>query len=689
MRQPKGTHTVSPRPLGRFTAAGSGLLLAAALVACTPHPSPEVAVRSFLLAWQDGDHETAAAYTDGDPAQVSAALTDMREQLDLASLRFQLGPISREGDSAQAEFGVNADLGIGDPTWNYTGRMPLEWGPDGWLISWSTSVLHPDLSEEERLAVSYESQERGQILDREGEPLVTADSVTAFGVYPADMEDKEAGVTQLAELLDEDPDPLLNRVRSAPPEQFQPLVLMRGSSVDETLLSEASRISGVDTQEVQVNLTPSVSPFLLGEVAGTAEHRVSSRVPGSYQAGDTVGLNGLQNIFQHELAGSGTTQVVSLDQDGQVTDVLQAWEGSLSGAIDTTLDLDVQRAAENALTTVPGNGYLVAVDTGSGEVLAAASASGSTADDNAFTGSYLPGSTFGMVTALAALESGAATPESEVPCGYSAEIGGRTFVNPGGGALLDQATLARNITFSCNVGFAGLGAEVGPEAIAETAGRVGIGAEWQLPVPASSGSVAVEEGEENVAAAMIGEHGVRVSPLSMALVAAAVADGTWNAPALVPEEGPDPIGAATLDDAHLEVVRTGLRDAVTNRMPELLATGGEVYGQAARVEQGDTSLHWFVGYKDDVAFAVLAEADPATTLVSQHAVNAAGSFLDGMANGVPEGAPAGPTTGEQVPGGPTTTEGVGLPSEQTDPTQTGPTGPTNQADLTGTEETGW
>ncbi len=408
---------MSPRPLGRITAAGSGLLLAATLAACTPHPSPEVAVRSFLLAWQDGDHATAATYTDGDPEQVAAALTDMHEQLDLASLRFQLGPISREGESAEAEFGVNADLGIGDPTWNYTGHMTLEWGPEGWKIAWAPSVLHPDLSEEERLAVSYESQERGQILDRDGEPLVTANSVTAFGVLPGEMEDKEAGVTQLAEILEEDPDPLLNRVRSAPPEQFQPLVLMRGSSVDETLLNEASRIPGVDTQEVQVNMTPRVAPFLLGEVAGTAEHRVSSRVPGSYQAGDTVGLSGLQNIFQHELAGSGTTQVVSLDGSGQITDVLRAWEGERSGAIDTTLDLGVQLAAQSALDTLPGNGYLVAVDTGSGEIMAAASASGSTTDDGALTGSFTPGGTFTMVSTLAALESGAAAPDDVVPCG--------------------------------------------------------------------------------------------------------------------------------------------------------------------------------------------------------------------------------------------------------------------------------
>lgn len=627
---------MSPRPTGRrLAAAGSALLLVAALAACTPHPSPEVAVRSFLLAWQGGDHAEAARYTDGEPEEVERALTDMKEQLDLASLRLGLGPISREKENATAEFSVHADLGIGDPTWDYTGRMPLTWGPDGWKITWSSGVLHPDLGADERLAVSYETQERGQILDRQGRPLVTSDRVSAFGVVPADMEDKEAGVTELAELLDENPDPLLNRVRSAPPEQFQPLVLMRNSSVNSSLLADVRRISGADVQEVEINLTPAAAPFVVGEVAGTAEHRVSSRVPGTYQAGDTVGLSGLQNIFQHELAGSATTQVVTLDAAGEVTGVLESWEGDRSGGIDTTLDSDVQWAAENALTGMPGDAYLVAVDPGTGEILAAANASGNTGDDGAFTGSYKPGGTFGVVAAMAALESGAATPNSEVPCGPSVEIGGRTFTNPSQGSLTFDPSLVRNIAFNCNVGFASLGGEVGAQAITDAALRLGIGQDWRLDVPASAGEVEIGGEDAELASAMIGEHGVRVSPLAMALVAGAVADGSWHPPRLV---SGDAAAGTALDETGLQVVREGLREAVVQRMPELtLGVGeGEVYGQAVRTEQGDTALHWFVGYQGDVAFAVLAEVDPAQTLWSQYAVTGAQAFLSGLANGVPE-----------------------------------------------------
>src|SRR5699024_11468069 len=141
---------------------------------------------------------------------------------------------------------------------------------------------------------------------------------------------------------------------------FQPLVLMRDSNVDANLLREAGKIPGVDTQEMEINMTPEVAPSLVGEVAGTAEHRVSARVPGPYQAGDTVGLSGLQSIFQHELAGSATTQVVSLDESGEIIYVLESWEGERSGQIETTLDAEVQHAAETALGRLPSTGSPVA-----------------------------------------------------------------------------------------------------------------------------------------------------------------------------------------------------------------------------------------------------------------------------------------------------------------------------------------
>src|SRR5690606_40100096 len=121
----KGFTRVSPRHFRRIIAAGTGVVAAAALAGCASQPRPDVAVRTFLLDWQAGDYASAASFTDGDPGEVAVALKEAHDQLDLAGGRFGLGPLGQDGDTAVSEFEVQADLGIGDPVWKYTGRMEI------------------------------------------------------------------------------------------------------------------------------------------------------------------------------------------------------------------------------------------------------------------------------------------------------------------------------------------------------------------------------------------------------------------------------------------------------------------------------------------------------------------------------------------------------------------------------------
>ncbi|PSK97148.1 cell division protein FtsI/penicillin-binding protein 2 [Murinocardiopsis flavida] len=633
-----------PRHLLRVAAAVCGTAMVAVTAGCAAEPSPEIAVRSFLIEWQSGRYDEAARYTNGSAGGVAAALEDVHDQLDLAALRLGLGRIEKDGDTATAEFSLQADLGIGDPVWNYTGSMPLERSAQGWAIDWSPSVVHPDLGAGERMAVSYDVPDRGQIFDRSGTPLVGKSKVTAFGVRPSGMDDKEDGVSRLAKLLGEDPDPLLNRVRSAPSEEFQPLVLMRRKDVDKSLLADAKRIPGVQTAEIGMQLNPKAAGALVGEVAGTAEHKVSSRVSGPYQAGDTVGLSGLQSVYQQRLAGTATTKVVSLDEKGDQTDVLKEWPGVESGSLKTTVDAKAQKAAEKSLADTPGRAYLTAVHAPTGEVLAAAGRPNRFDNDGAFTQEYLPGETFTMITAASMLGGDGLKTDGRVPCPQQRKVGDRTFTNPSNGALggapdnpYADPDMERNFAFSCATSFASLADKADPEKLARTAADFGVGADWRLSVPTFSGEVdlGADPSKGDLAAVMVGSDGVKVSPLTMALAAGAVADGTWHAPELVAgsdrrEHGEE---GAALDPAMLKDLRAMMRASVENGSATGVEGSGQdpVYAQTGTAEQNidgkKVSVQWFVGYQGDVAFAAAAEVDPAVRLMNQHAVDAAGTFL--------------------------------------------------------------
>ncbi|GAA4893002.1 penicillin-binding transpeptidase domain-containing protein [Streptomonospora salina] len=667
---------MSPRRLRRLLAAGTGIAVAAAVSGCTTQPSPEVAVRNFLLKWQAGDYSAAAAYTDGDTDTIAGTLEDTRRQLDLAGLRFSLGPVSQDGDSATAEFDVQADLGIGDPVWKYTGSMPLKEEPRGWVVQWDPSVVHPDLGADERIAVSYDVPDRGEILDRNGEPLVGTTEVTAFGVVPADMSDMDRGVARLAELLDENDGPLLDRVRSAPPEEFQPLVLMRAGEVGGDLRDRATSIPGVDTRKLDMRLRPRTAAPFVGEVAGTAEHNVSSRVAGTYQAGDTVGLTGLQNIFQQRLAGTATTKVVTLDGAGEQTGVLNSWPGLQSGSLETSLDVRVQEAGQAALDTLPERGYMVALDAGTGEVLASVGTGGND-DDGAFTAEYRPGGTFSIVSYTAALQGGAYSPDDRMACDNQTSVGGRTFTTPNNTGLSGMPDLATDFSYSCTTAFAQMSEKVGAEAITSAARDFGIGGDWRMAVPASSGSFTAPDTAGEAAAAMAGSDQVRVTPLSMALAAGAVRDGTWHPPKLVSDDEAAELagGSSTELDADAvgqvqEMMRSAVEVSAVNADVGTEPVHGQVANTTQQVRGDETAVQWFVGYQGDLAFALVAEVDPSIQLWEQYAVDATGAFLqqlpygyveelgeqgDSQAGAAGTGAedPAGQAGGES-PGAPTT-----------------------------------
>ena len=159
----------------------------------------------------------------------------------------------------------------------------------------------------------------------------------------------------------------------------------------------------------------------------------------------------------------------------------------------------------------------------------------------------------------------------------------------------------------------------------------GIGSKWQLPLQAFSGSVPAATSDGQLAGETIGQ-GVQVSPLSMALIAAEVDSGSWRSPVLVTNP-PDGIASARapLTPGALTSLRALMREAVTSGSARSAnVAGAPVYGQTALVESGSGRStqwqSWFVGYRGDVAFAVLASSQSPQISASI----LAGQFLTGL-----------------------------------------------------------
>ncbi|MEU7897019.1 penicillin-binding transpeptidase domain-containing protein [Nonomuraea sp. NPDC049152] len=355
-----------------------------------------------------------------------------------------------------------------------------------------------------------------------------------------------------------------------------------------------------------------------------------SRIDGTDAPGSIQQLvDGLKETYKDRLTGSSSTKL-NLYQDGKLVDTV-AEKGATEGKpLRTTIDLRVHRAGADALDGVTKPASLVALRPSTGEILAAVNKPGGF--NRALLGKYPPGSTFKVVTA-SALVAGGVAPDKTVKCPPEQSIGGFPFHNAG---FHDYGTLSFRDAFahSCNTTFGAMAvSSLNGGRLGEVAASFGFGAPIMPGVPAVRAEYPDPKDDTDLASASIGQGRVLASPLSMAAVAAAIANGTWRPPRLVPADlvpaggsAPrklEPKVVSALRDLMPAVISEGTAQAVRFPAGSAGKTGTAEYGSGKE----PPSHSWFVGYHGDLAFAVIVEGAGAGAAV---AAPVAARFLDNL-----------------------------------------------------------
>ena len=328
-----------------------------------------------------------------------------------------------------------------------------------------------------------------------------------------------------------------------------------------------------------------------------------------YQAGDLVGDGGIEQAYQPQLAGRPSL-TIQIAGPGQRTGATAARFAAVPGKpVQTSIDMQDQMAASaavsSALTSKPVD--MVVVQPSTGKVLAVVERPGGF--DRALAGIFPPGSTFKVVTASALAQRGM-TPSSPVQCPSTVDLGGRTFHNDAN-EQLGSTNLQTAFAVSCNTTFAMLASQrLGGAALAAMAATFGFNASPDLGIPATLGHFSTPHQPVDLAADAFGQGTDLVNPLSQATVAAAIEDGSWRPPLLV--TSPMPRQAARphqLSPGILATLRPMMRAVVTSGTAAGVGFGPGVYGKTGTAQYGNgTQSHgWFIGYRGDLAFAVLVE----------------------------------------------------------------------------------
>ncbi|MCW2934655.1 MAG: domain protein transpeptidase [Actinomycetia bacterium] len=588
--------------------------------------SAEPVVQSFLQDWQQGHYTAAAELTSGQTSLVSSQLAGAGRNLNATGMFFSLSSVSQHGNTAEAEFNATVDLADGQLQWKYQGHFGLVSKDGRWIVNWTPSAIEPSLGTGDRLAVVTTFSPRGQVTDSAGQSLIDESPVFHVGVYPGQLSDTRVTAADLARVTGLNSTQVLGQISSAPPHRFLSMLTLDPNSFAR-LWPSLSHIRGLTWQSAQERLFNSDTDDAVGEVG--AENSLRLRDEGAgYQPGATVGLSGLEATDQDSLAGSPSVAVIVVNSRGQKVASLQSWRGVPGKPLKTTINGQLQATATRSLASLPASAGIVAVDAATGHIVALAGhevkdaplPSGGLVDSR-----IQPGIAFTVVSAAALLSNGL-TATSPLPCQNVANVGGQTFTySPGQSS---SATLASDFASGCGTAFATVSLRLTQASLAAAEKAFGVEAPWGLRVPAFSGSVsAASTSEAGLASQAIGGGGVLMSPLGMALIAADVDSGVGHTPALLPGDRstawPVPLSASELTS-----LRGLMRDAVQSGPARVANVPGvPVYGQAGVVQTGANDyLSWFVGYRGEMAFAVVEEGHTQ----AQAAAALAATFLRSM-----------------------------------------------------------
>ncbi|WP_113702668.1 penicillin-binding transpeptidase domain-containing protein [Nonomuraea lactucae] len=368
----------------------------------------------------------------------------------------------------------------------------------------------------------------------------------------------------------------------------------------KTRWPERAKITDADGGRIDTGTVGGSVQQLVGYLDKATKKDVAS-LGASYKTGQSIGRAGLQATFQKQLAGTPATEI----QVGGKT--LHTIEGTAGKELRTSLDPGVQAAAIAAVKNVEKPTALVAIEPGTGEILAVVNSQGGF--NRALDGRYAPGSTFKAVTAIGLLAEGV-SPRETVTCPKYATVGGLKIRNSDK-AEYGSLSFLDSFAHSCNTTFAPLAERhLGADKLLATAEKVGFNQPLAIGVPATKASFPRAQSGAELAAESFGQARITASPLSMASVAAAIADGTWRPPTLVPgrkqKVAEQPLPDGVKDDLHAmmaAVVTKGTAKAAGLPAGTRGKTGTAEYGTGEKLD----SHAWFMGFKGDVAFAVVVE----------------------------------------------------------------------------------
>lgn len=439
---------------------------------------------------------------------------------------------------------------------------------------------------------------RGWIVDRHGKPIALNRPDYRLELRPAEVEDLDATLIAIRAVIDIDlAEDARIRNDCATQPSFMPVVVRQNLSWPEFSACNVrlATLPGVTPVQSFSRFYPEADRFahLIGYVgAPTPEQYREERNPLLIYPGFRIGKDGIERFSDKRLRGAAGSARVEVTARGELVRELGTKPDTPGETLRLTIDRDLQSYAARRLGD--NSASVIVMDCITGDILCMVSMPAY--DPNIFSrrvpsklwnalqkddhtpllnksamGLYPPGSTFKMVTTLAALQAGV-DPGESVGCSGKYRLGNNTWhchARRGHGGV----NMHRALPLSCDTYFYVMGRRVGIDAIAAMARRLGLGQTYPLPLPGQAKGIVPDKAwkqrryqqnwrEGETLNASIGQGYIVTNPLQLAVMTARLASGREVMPRLI-ADGPAPdFPSLGIPDWQLELVRQGMVDVV-------------------------------------------------------------------------------------------------------------------------------
>ncbi len=427
---------------------------------------------------------------------------------------------------------------------------------------WRLQIVGVDsyrqLAEANRVRKQPVRAPRGKIFDRDGHILVDNYPSVSCYLLREQVKDLNADIPLIARGLDlpvEQIQATLRRYQSSP--SYDSIPLKQDITPDEQAFIEAHRneLPELETVDDQRRLYPhdGFAAHLIGYVGEVSEQDLNSAKFEFYEPGDVVGKSGVEEAYDSWLRGTDGSRDVVVNSRGKEVGQLGQQLAVPGKDLHLTIDLDVQRVAEQAMEGK--NGALVAMDPHTGEILAMVSRP--TFDPNQFAvrltksywsqiindpdhplmnktiqAQYAPGSTFKVIMAFAGLQEGAAQ-LMHVMCNGGGTFFGRFFACDKHHGSVD---VEHSIPWSCDTFYYTLAEKLGIDTIAKYATQVGLSQKTGIDLPEEASGTMPSTAWKlktqhekwyagEVISVGIGQGAVQVTPIQIARALSGIASG--------------------------------------------------------------------------------------------------------------------------------------------------------------------